>query len=894
MACYVCIMLPLHTFSQQTTLARSFEFCAVSSDTKANGESDFKGKTEQMTTEERVLFLNAYTDVASKWFANTELNQLAVAPEQAEKRLANIKPQPLPTVRKSIRLNDGWRQTALLASKSTTAVDMPWRNLPGAVITEGEMSLPAGTHTLLDVSKSSGWRYELRWEIQGNETISWSVGATATPKTSWSSDSKWHKYRMQVNLDEKRAYLWKDNSRIGDFKLEHLPGQKTPFEIKSNAEVHLRSLVFIDCNYRIGKDGKQDEVVLPGGMARKAYRDGQPYEPIVLVDDDFRSTPSLENWNSESYNDEKWQSAALPCVHGGFREKGEDLYLRRTVDIPDAKHVWLELEALDPSGDIYINGALAASLPNRLPVLLDITKFVKPGKNVLAYKVNYNWTEDLVGHAMLDRSIGWFAGRTTLHLLSSETAIREMYVSTTSLSEVGSAVQQHQLFLKNFDNKPFVGNVELTYTPWFPKESRSIATQRVAVKMDAKSSAKVNLQMTIQHPALWSPENPQLYQVTAKLISNNGQTIDDVVSTTGIRTVKQKDGKLLINEKPTVLIGAQNMGMRPFPYLENASRNNRCAPAIDLITELLAIKNMGGNLIRIHVHSATNKTGGINDPRVAEMIDQIGLATIWCSPAWIREGDERSIDTLNAGAYIKQLYNHPSIIIWEMGNHPNRFDKSAADSTPKRTDDFVRRTVQSILSVDSSRLISPTPFWGHTHYGNDSGTMDWKKRPYKAVPEYTHPLTTRGSQDALTGYGASWSTLREWPRGGAKDCLDNKVRAWFNFEHEESAAQPNWNLSGGMAWHNLRSYEQPYDEGSIGRTLQLDEWRASQGFQAFSAYESMRKQIWHGVDGFSWCTIEGGANGGTYEKPLLDPMGYAKLAWYIHKLFSTEIIAGSY
>ena len=55
----------------------------------------------------------------------------------------------------------------------------------------------------------------------------------------------------------------------------------------------------------------------------------------------------------------------------------------------------------------------------------------------------------------------------------------------------------------------------------------------------------------------------------------------------------------------------------------------------------------------------------------------------------------------------------------------------------------------------------------------------------------------------------------------------------------------------------------------------------------------MRKQIWHGVVGFSWCTIEGGANGGTYEKPLLDPMGYAKLAWHIHKLFATQILAGS-
>ena len=161
------------------------------------------------------------------------------------------------------------------------------------------------------------------------------------------------------------------------------------------------------------------------------------------------------------------------------------------------------------------------------------------------------------------------------------------------------------------------------------------------------------------------------------------------------------------------------------------------------------------------------------------------------------------------------------------------------------------------------------------------------------LPEYTHPLVTRGTQDAVTGYGSEWSRLRKWPSGFAADCLKNQIRAWFNFEHEESTAQPNWNLSAGWPWHHLRSYEENYDKGSIGRILGVDEWRASQAWQAFSAYESMRKQIWHNVSGFSWCTIESGANCGTYEKPLTDPFGYAKLAWHIHKVLFQPVLAGS-
>jgi len=878
-------------------ICHTFEFRGVSANSRANGETDFYGKTAVMSTEERVAFLDTYAKYASVWFGDPNLDQLAVKPGEAAQRLREIKSQPLTTVRQTIRLNDGWKQTAILAVIPDKKPDRPWRELPGVSINEGLMTLPAGTHRLLDLAKSSGWRYEIRWEVRrkkANSSVRWSFGGVEAPKSSWLNEDGWHKFRMQGDLVEKRGYLWKDDKRVGEFPLEHPDGKSVPFQILSDAAVDLSSIVFIDCRYRVGKNGKQDDVVLPGGMPRTVYKDGQVYEPVVLADDNFRSTPKMTDWNMPSYDDHLWQPASLPCVHGGFREIGEDLYLRKTVKISAAKRVWLEVEALDPSGEIYVNGKLAGKIPNRLPVMLDISSLVKAGTNLIAYKVNYNWIDDLVSHAMLDRSCGWFAGRTTLHIMSSETAIREMMVNTASLSKDNNrAVQTHRLQLENSGDTPFEGMIEISYNPWFPKEGAVVATKTVPVKVSAHSTKNINFDVNISNPLVWTPEAPILYRVSAKLKNQNGNAVDDKVTTTGVRTIAQKEGKLLLNGKPTLLVGAQNMGMRPFPLLENASRFNRCAPAESLMAEFLAIKKMGGNLFRIHVHIAFNKTGGINDPRIPEIADQLGMSLIWCSPAWIREGDERSIDTENVGNYIRQLYNHPSIIIWEMSNHPNAFDKKSETATTERTDNFVRKTVRAVLAADSSRLITPTTFWGHTHYGNDMGTIDWKKRPIIAVPEYTNPMVTRGSQDALTGYGANWSGLREWPYGVALDCLNNKIRAWFNFEQEESAAQPNWNLAKGWPWYRIRSYEKPYDQGSIGRTLELDEWRASQGWQAFSAYESMRKQIWNGVTGFSWCTIEGGANGGTYEKPLLDPMGYAKLAWHIHKLFATSVLSGS-
>jgi len=112
-------------------------------------------------------------------------------------------------------------------------------------------------------------------------------------------------------------------------------------------------------------------------------------------------------------------------------------------------------------------------------------------------------------------------------------------------------------------------------------------------------------------------------------------------------------------------------------------------------------------------------------------------------------------------------------------------------------------------------------------------------------------------------------------------------------EHEESIGQPNWNLVKGKPWYKIQSYEWGYDEGSIGRRFTDKEWRQSQAWQAFSAYESMRKQRWMDYDGFSWCCLHGGPNTATYKKPLIDFLGHGKLAYYANMMAFQDILGGS-
>lgn len=106
-------------------------------------------------------------------------------------------------------------------------------------------------------------------------------------------------------------------------------------------------------------------------------------------------------------------------------------------------------------------------------------------------------------------------------------------------------------------------------------------------------------------------------------------------------------------------------------------------------------------------------------------------------------------------------------------------------------------------------------------------------------------------------------------------------------------AQPNWELLKGKPYYRMHSYEWGYDEGTIGRRLKLDEWKESQAWQAFSAWEAIKKMRRLGYDGFSWCSLHGGPNSGTYHKPIIDMHGHAKLAYWTNKMIFQKTVAGS-
>ena len=167
-------------------------------------------------------------------------------------------------------------------------------------------------------------------------------------------------------------------------------------------------------------------------------------------------------------------------------------------------------------------------------------------------------------------------------------------------------------------------------------------------------------------------------------------------------------------------------------------------------------------------------------------------------------------------------------------------------------------------------------------------------------------MMARGDMEHATGYATDWSTLRKFPypdqfedqqgwrrRGFRVEYLNSEDKAWFDFESEESAGHPNQDLRRGKPYSGYRSYEVRYDDETIGRRLASAEWRESQAWQGFSAFEAYKKKRWLDYDGQIWCTLHGGGNSATYEKPLIDYLGHSKIAFHTVRMAFQEVLAGS-
>jgi len=385
----------------------------------------------------------------------------------------------------------------------------------------------------------------------------------------------------------------------------------------------------------------------------------------------LESATSEEDFNSLCFDDSSWETVSLP--HTAHIEplivnnqwQGICWY-RKTFSVPDVadgKKVILELEAAMNHSKIWVNGELVTTHQGGyLPVVVDVTKYVKKGKgNVLAVRLN-NTDNPITGPkplAKLDFNMygglyrnAWLIIKDNIYIshpvLANKVAGGGVFVTFPKVSEAESVIH----IKTNVINEDKEAKTIKVVNSIFYKDVLIEKSESSSSTIQTGKDLDVVADISIENAQLWSPKNPNLYRLeTVVLIDNN--VIDKEVNKIGIREFTFKNNDLYINGEKTFLRGVNRH--QEYPFVGYALSDNA------QYRDAKKIKDGGFDYIRLSHYPQS--------PAFLDACDELGLVVIDAILGWQYYLDNdlfREYCYRSATELIRRDRNHPCVMAWEV------------------------------------------------------------------------------------------------------------------------------------------------------------------------------------------------------------------------------------
>ena len=434
---------------------------------------------------------------------------------------------------------------------------------------------------------------------------------------------------------------------------------------------------------------------------------------------------------------------------------------RRTVDIPAAwagRQIVAHFGSVTSNIYLWVNGRYVGySEDSKLEAEFDLTPYVKPGRNLIAFQV-FRWCD---GTYLEDQDFFRLSGvgRDCYLYARDKRQITDIQVDAAPSADYTAGTVAVKAF---FPRQARGCSVELALTD---AQGRSVASQQLRVTKDEERCT-----LDAGKVALWSAETPVLYGLTATLRAPAGEVIEVIPLRIGFRDVKIEGGQLLVNGRPVLIKGANRHEMDPdYGYYVSEGR---------MLEDIRIMKENNINAVRTCHYP--------DDARWYSLCDQYGLyvvaeanieshgmgygeKTLAKNPLYAKAHLERNERN------VQRSINHPSVIIWSLGNEagdgPN-FDacydwiKAYDPSRPIHHE----RAVYSPGSRNTD-IICPM------HWGYERCEKYLAENPAKPLIqcEYAHAMG-----NSMGGFKEYWDMIRREPKyqGGFIWDFADQALAW--------------------------------------------------------------------------------------------------------------------
>jgi len=320
------------------------------------------------------------------------------------------------------------------------------------------------------------------------------------------------------------------------------------------------------------------------------------------------------------------------------------------------RRLFVVFEGAESGLALWMNGNYVGySEDSFTPSEFELTDYVKEGVNKLAVQV-FKWT---AGSWCEDQDFFRFSG-----------IYRDVYLYTVP------EVHVRDLNVRAGVSADFqTGNLELEAGVW-GSGTMKITLMRQDEKIledwiELRGGWENRYSYEMAHPALWSAENPQLYELFLEIYDENGALQEVIPEKTGFRRFELKDGVMQLNGKRIVFKGVNRH--------EFNSVTGRCPNVEDIRKDLITMKRHNINAVRTCHYPNTGVFYRLCDEYGLYVIDEMNLEThgTWEMPDGIAPAGEiipkdkpewADLVMDRAVSMYERDKNHPCILIWSCGN----------------------------------------------------------------------------------------------------------------------------------------------------------------------------------------------------------------------------------
>lgn len=495
-----------------------------------------------------------------------------------------------------------------------------------------------------------------------------------------------------------------------------------------------------------------------------AWQRPTDYYKVDLNDNGWDNIPLPGLWELNGYGDPlyvnihyAWENQFKNNPPTVPEENNHVGTYRKEIEIPSdwkSKEIFVHFGSVTSNLTLYVNGKFVGySEDSKLEAEFDLTKYLKPGKNLIAFQV-FRWCD---GSYLEDQDFWRFSGvgRDCYLYASNKTHITDIKVTPDLVNDYTEGKLQI--------NVDVAGKAEV-HLKLTDVQGNTVVEKQIA------GSGKLKTEFTVENPDKWTAETPALYNLFATLQSSD-HVLEVIPVKIGFRKVEIKNGQLCVNGQPVLIKGVNRHEMDPDGgYVISAQRMEQ---------DILMMKKCNINAVRTCHYP--------DDSYWYELCDKYGIYVVAeanLESHGMGYGEKTLAKNSSFGkAHLERNqrnvlrnYNHPSVIIWSMGNEAGFGPNFEACYKWIKSYDLSRPVQYERAGENEYTDIFCPMYYGYKScekYGESD-----KKKPLIQC-EYAHAM---GNSEG--GFKEYWELIRKYPlyQGGfIWDFVDQSVR-WKNGE----------------------------------------------------------------------------------------------------------------